>query len=497
MLCSSEHVPHIMRGTFIEKGYRLNYTWQMCLKSLFRAHNETLNMWTHFIGFLIFFGLLIHTIVYAVEEHTPMPIFAPSNITLTHKFTNENIFQNSKLPISIDYPHCSYNRTNFTSFQAFPSHQYLPFSFSNFSFGHFPSFYNRTFFNFSNHFPFPFSFDFVNFQLQKDYYLSYFNNTGNHNFTEMQAHMEEAMHKKVAEMELAMHEKMVELELAVHAKINEVKAFLSEGRDHFKSKVHSLHETMEIYFKDFEKSVHDTYEASVHDMYEISHHPQESVRRISERLSGVRELFNESLAKFFSPKSKFPIMVFLFSGMVCFMFSTLYHTFGCQSEHHCAFYLKIDYSGISTLIAGSLVPFVWYVFHGLTHWQCFYVVTLFLLASLVLYVSFSEHFSTAEYQPYRALCFVLMAGFSVVPFLHMVYLYGTVEIHSFSRMALSALLYVLGVVAYISRIPERLFPGKCDFWLQSHQVFHTFIVAAALVWYSFALRLLNSHAYVN
>lgn len=102
------------------------------------------------------------------------------------------------------------------------------------------------------------------------------------------------------------------------------------------------------------------------------------------------------------------------------MGSTLYHTFGCQSVDHCAFFLKVDYSGISTLIAGSLVPFVWCIFllfllllfpififlfetpedifHGLTHWQCFYVVTLAVLAGLVLYVSFSERFSSPEYQ---------------------------------------------------------------------------------------------------
>lgn len=42
---------------------------------------------------------------------------------------------------------------------------------------------------------------------------------------------------------------------------------------------------------------------------------------------------------------------------------------------------------------------------------------------------------------------------------------GTVELYTFERFALSALLYLLGVAAYVSRVPERLFPGKCDFWV--------------------------------
>lgn len=276
------------------------------------------------------------------------------------------------------------------------------------------------------------------------------------------------------------------IEHAIHTKAEELKLFLSECRDHVKSKMHSLQDSLEVYLKEIEHKAHE---------FSTSHHL--SVHHLSERLHEMQQHFNENVAKFLSPKSKLPIMVFLFSGMVCFFGSTLYHTFGCQSEGHCAFYLKVDYSGISTLIAGSLVPFVWYIFHGLTHWQCFYVITLGVLASLVLYVSFSERFSAVEYQPYRALCFVLMAAFCVVPFSHMVMHYGAIEMQIFGRFALSALLYLLGVAIYVSRYPERLFPGKCDIWFQSHQLFHTFIVAAALVWYSFALKLLESHTYIN
>merc|ERR1719166_709551 len=29
-----------------------------------------------------------------------------------------------------------------------------------------------------------------------------------------------------------------------------------------------------------------------------------------------------------------------------------------------------------------------------------------------------------------------------------------------------------------SRIPERFLPGKCDFWFQSHQIFHILVIAA-------------------
>lgn len=63
LLMTYENIPSFMRDNpFILGGYRARFSWSQCLKSMFRLHNETLNVWTHFIGALIFFGLLIHTV---------------------------------------------------------------------------------------------------------------------------------------------------------------------------------------------------------------------------------------------------------------------------------------------------------------------------------------------------------------------------------------------------------------------------------------------------
>ncbi|KAJ6242205.1 adiponectin receptor protein [Anaeramoeba flamelloides] len=39
---------------YIHRGYRVRYTIKKTWKSLFSLHNETLNIWTHFIGAAIF-----------------------------------------------------------------------------------------------------------------------------------------------------------------------------------------------------------------------------------------------------------------------------------------------------------------------------------------------------------------------------------------------------------------------------------------------------------
>ena len=47
VLHTADEVPEHLREPFISAGYRVNLTWSQCLLSLFRWHNQTLNIWTH------------------------------------------------------------------------------------------------------------------------------------------------------------------------------------------------------------------------------------------------------------------------------------------------------------------------------------------------------------------------------------------------------------------------------------------------------------------
>ena len=54
--------PHEQYNDHILTVYRINYkTWELTLKSMFEFHNETINIWTHFIGLLgaiVFIGVV-------------------------------------------------------------------------------------------------------------------------------------------------------------------------------------------------------------------------------------------------------------------------------------------------------------------------------------------------------------------------------------------------------------------------------------------------------
>ena len=55
---------HQTYNPHLKSGYRINYsTWSSLFKSLFQCHNETINVWTHFIGFWVVIGFFLATLL--------------------------------------------------------------------------------------------------------------------------------------------------------------------------------------------------------------------------------------------------------------------------------------------------------------------------------------------------------------------------------------------------------------------------------------------------
>ncbi|XP_029838366.1 progestin and adipoQ receptor family member 3-like [Ixodes scapularis] len=58
-----DEAPAFLRqNPFIRGGYRVFYTPKQCLRSLFEWNNETLNIWTHLAGMVLFSGVLVHDV---------------------------------------------------------------------------------------------------------------------------------------------------------------------------------------------------------------------------------------------------------------------------------------------------------------------------------------------------------------------------------------------------------------------------------------------------
>ncbi len=61
-LASWENIPEWQKdNNFIRTGYRVNNSFSDALWSLFAIHNETINIWTHLLGALLFIGLSVYS----------------------------------------------------------------------------------------------------------------------------------------------------------------------------------------------------------------------------------------------------------------------------------------------------------------------------------------------------------------------------------------------------------------------------------------------------
>ncbi|CAH9070328.1 unnamed protein product [Cuscuta epithymum] len=92
-LVSFEELPEYMKDNeFILNYYRAEWPLKQAFLSVFRWHNETLNVWTHLIGFVLFLGLTIANLVPLPPLADFMPFFMWNFPTSSHG----NLSQNSQ-----------------------------------------------------------------------------------------------------------------------------------------------------------------------------------------------------------------------------------------------------------------------------------------------------------------------------------------------------------------------------------------------------------------
>lgn len=74
-----KEIPSCFHFLYIDNGYRANHDIKDALLSLFSFHNETMNIWTHFIGFCC---IVVLGVNFAIEYFTLQHLSTPELIAL-------------------------------------------------------------------------------------------------------------------------------------------------------------------------------------------------------------------------------------------------------------------------------------------------------------------------------------------------------------------------------------------------------------------------------
>lgn len=125
------------------------------------------------------------------------------------------------------------------------------------------------------------------------------------------------------------------------------------------------------------------------------------------------------------------------SGILCFLFSAAYHTFGCHSHKLFDICLRFDIFGIVMAMNGGMfasIFFGFYCFPALRNLYCFLVMGVGVLSGFaILAPIFSgDHKPQVKLKgqgrtaidKVRALALTAYIGLGLVPMAHWVYLYG-------------------------------------------------------------------------
>lgn len=186
--------------------------------------------------------------------------------------------------------------------------------------------------------------------------------------------------------------------------------------------------------------------------------------------------------------TNWPFYVFLAGSMFCLLSSTTCHLFSCHSHSLNLQLLQLDYAGIVVMIITSFFPPIYYIFQCTPHWQIMYLIGISVMGTCTVITLLSPVFSSGKHRTFRAMLFVSMGLFGLIPAVHALVVnwddpHRNVVLVYESAMALS---YLIGTGFYVSRVPERWRPGWFDIAGHSHQIFHVFVVMGALAHYGAA-----------
>ncbi|KAI6777165.1 hypothetical protein HG530_001110 [Fusarium avenaceum] len=188
----------------------------------------------------------------------------------------------------------------------------------------------------------------------------------------------------------------------------------------------------------------------------------------------------------YASASSTDVLVFacFFGGaVVCLGMSATFHTLLNHSATVAKWGNKLDYTGIVALIVGSYVPALYYGFFCLPNLMTAYLWVICILGTGCGLVSWIERFRTPTWRPYRTAMFIGLGVSGIVPVIHGSCIYGLQGLEermSLSWVVLHGAMYIFGAVLYAARWPERSAPGSFDIWGNSHQIFHVFVILAAV-----------------
>lgn len=188
--------------------------------------------------------------------------------------------------------------------------------------------------------------------------------------------------------------------------------------------------------------------------------------------------------------------MFFFSACKCLVCSCMWHTMnsiadqGLMERFAC-----VDYTGISLLIAASIMTTEYTAFYcePISRWT--YILTTAILGVGGVIVPWHPFFNRVDMSWLRVAFYLALGATGFAPVVQLNLTRGAAWSWFFYAPVLkSVVVYVAGAFIYALKLPEKLLPGWFDYFGASHNIWHIAVLGGILFHYT-AMQSLFSGAF--
>lgn len=191
----------------------------------------------------------------------------------------------------------------------------------------------------------------------------------------------------------------------------------------------------------------------------------------------------------FPLSSKMDVLVaacFFAAACKCLICSTMWHTMNSIADK-CLFdrFACVDYTGISFLVAASILSTEWTAFYCEPVSRAIYMTMTIILGIAGVILPWRESFNRADMAWARVAFYVTLTITGFAPVLQLNYTRGPAwTFYFYAPVAKSLMVYFTGALIYASQIPEKWWPGTFDYVGCSHNIWHVAVVFGIVFHYN-------------
>ncbi|EAS29245.3 hemolysin III family channel protein [Coccidioides immitis RS] len=190
--------------------------------------------------------------------------------------------------------------------------------------------------------------------------------------------------------------------------------------------------------------------------------------------------------------------IFFIAACKCLVCSTVWHTMnGIASQSLMERFACVDYTGISFLVAASIVTTEYTAFYceALSRWIYILMTSSLGIAGIIL--PWHPTFNRADMAWARVAFYVTLALTGFAPIVQLSLTRGLAwSLYFYAPIMKSLLVYLTGACIYASQVPERWRPGFFDYFGGSHNIWHIAVLGGILFHYH-AMQDLFAGAFVR